>query len=628
VGGVRPVPEGAFESALGRAMFAAGLDAVVTMDADGRILDLNPAAERMFGYARDDAIGRRVADTIVPPSLRDAHRAGLERFLSTGEGPVLGTRIEITAMRAGGEEFPVELAITRLDLPGPPVFAGSIRDLTEQRRASQQLAAGEQRLRALLDASSDGIFVIDRDWNMLLMNRSGSELSGRGPEEIDAATRWEAIHPDDRDRVRGAFEALEPGHTVDESFRLRRRDGSYRWVEIRIRNAFDDPSVNAYVTTLRDITTRMESEAALRDAEARYRSLIEQIPAATYIEVEDDDAPNSFRGVYMSPQIEPMLGCTPAEWTADSDLWARLLHPADRDRALIENEAASRERRPFHLRYRMRALDGRVVWVLDDSRPVLDPNGLTRIRHGVMFDVTEEEESRERLRGLLAQVVAAEEKERRTIAEGIHDDPIQKMTAVAMRLSALGRQLTDETQLAAVDRIAETVSATIARLRLLLFELHPRSLETGRLEDAIQEYLDLSLGIDGFDYALDMSLDRPLPQVVRTTAYRIVQEALANVRKHSGAEHVEITLKPTDGGLYGSVRDDGVGLGERAEADVPGHMGLAGMRERAERAGGWARIGRADGRGTLVEFWLPTELAQPSSDDPPPTSRIVSTTAE
>lgn len=116
-------------------ILAAALDGIISVDDRGRIVDFNPAAERIFGYAREAVIGQLMVDLIVPPTLRDAHRTGFRRYLETGDPVLLGRRIEITAVRADGTEFPVELALTRVELPGRPIFTGQVRDITERREA-------------------------------------------------------------------------------------------------------------------------------------------------------------------------------------------------------------------------------------------------------------------------------------------------------------------------------------------------------------------------------------------------------------------------------------------------------------------------------------------------------------
>ena len=96
------------------------------------ITEFNASAERIFGYARDDVIGRQMVELLVPPRLREAHVAGLQHYLATGEGPVLGRRIEVPAVRADGSEFPIELSIVRAEMPGPPVFTAYARDISER----------------------------------------------------------------------------------------------------------------------------------------------------------------------------------------------------------------------------------------------------------------------------------------------------------------------------------------------------------------------------------------------------------------------------------------------------------------------------------------------------------------
>jgi PAS domain S-box-containing protein len=134
-----------------RAMLEAALDAVVTMDHDGRVIGWNRAAEAIFGYRVDEAIGHELAELIVPPSLRPAHRRGLSRFVETEHPTVLDRRIELTGMHKNGTEFPVELAITRIGLPGAPTFTGYVRDISDRKRAEAELKASRARLVEVAD---------------------------------------------------------------------------------------------------------------------------------------------------------------------------------------------------------------------------------------------------------------------------------------------------------------------------------------------------------------------------------------------------------------------------------------------------------------------------------------------
>jgi PAS domain S-box-containing protein len=135
-----------------RAMLEAALDAVVTMDDQGRVIGWNRAAEAIFGYAASETIGHDMAELIVAPALREAHRRGLTRYRETDAAVALDRRLELTGMRRDGTEFPVELTITRIQVPGPPTFTGYIRDITERTGADRELRASRARLVEVADA--------------------------------------------------------------------------------------------------------------------------------------------------------------------------------------------------------------------------------------------------------------------------------------------------------------------------------------------------------------------------------------------------------------------------------------------------------------------------------------------
>ena len=125
--------------ALKTAMLESALDCVIAMDHEGNVIEFNPAAERTFGYRREDVIGQEMAALIIPPHLRDRHRRGLERYLAGGQGTVLDRRVELTGMRADGSEFPAELAISRIGTEEPPLFTGYVRDISERKQSEQAL---------------------------------------------------------------------------------------------------------------------------------------------------------------------------------------------------------------------------------------------------------------------------------------------------------------------------------------------------------------------------------------------------------------------------------------------------------------------------------------------------------
>ena len=213
-------------------------------------------------------------------------------------------------------------------------------------------------------------------------------------------------------------------------------------------------------------------------------------------------------------------------------------------------------------------------------------------------------------RALLTRLVNAQEEERRRIAADIHDDSVQAMFAVGVRLLTLGSTLRDPTQIELVNRLQAAVQQASDRLRHLVFELRPATLDEGGLGSALREYLEVMKDESGIQVELVSTLASQPASEVEVIAYRIALEALANVRKHSRATRVHCDVTMVDGGIRTRIRDDGVGFSAGDTGPRPGHLGLVAMRERAELAGGWLRLDSAPGKGCAVEYWIPTANAE------------------
>ncbi len=156
----RELAEGAVTESEARktAILESALEAIITMREDGTVVEMNPAAVQMFGIDRDEAVGRELAGLIIPEHLRARHREAVERFRRTGHGRVLGKRLELSGLRADGSEFPIELTVTRVDLPGPALFTGYIRDITDRRRTEElrtRLLESERSARSEAEAARE-----------------------------------------------------------------------------------------------------------------------------------------------------------------------------------------------------------------------------------------------------------------------------------------------------------------------------------------------------------------------------------------------------------------------------------------------------------------------------------------
>ena len=223
--------------------------------------------------------------------------------------------------------------------------------------------------------------------------------------------------------------------------------------------------------------------------------------------------------------------------------------------------------------------------------------------HRTMRSLRQADEQR---RSLLARVVTSQEQERRQVAGDIHDDAIQAMVAVTLQLQALGSRLRDPRSTELLERLAATATESVGRLRQLVFELRPPLLDEVGLAAALDQYARRAGELAGFVVQVSDESAGELPAELRVVAYRIVQEALANVRAHAHAQRVAVRLEEVEGGVLARVSDDGAGfLPGLVERRPAGHLGLISMREQATMAGGWCRIASAPGMGTTVELWLP-----------------------
>src|SRR5580704_1171542 len=264
------------------AIVDSALDCIVTIDHEGCITEFNPAAERTFGYRRNDVLGRPLANVIVPLSLREKHRQGFARYLATGDARVLGKRIEMTAVRADGSEFPVELAITRIPLEGPPSFTGYLRDVTERKRAEQELRRSEAFLAEAQHLSRIGSF----SWRVATDEITWSEQLYRIFEidrnvQVTFELMGARIHREDLSVLREHIEqSRRERSNVQLEFRLQMPDGAVKYVHVAAHVRGDRGQLE-YIGAVQDVTERRASEEALSKA----RSELSQVARVTSLGV-------------------------------------------------------------------------------------------------------------------------------------------------------------------------------------------------------------------------------------------------------------------------------------------------------------------------------------------------------
>lgn len=246
------------------AILDSALDCIVTIDHEGYITEFNPAAERTFGYCRDKAVGRLLADVIIPPSLREQHRQGLACYLATGEARVLGKRVELMAARADGSEFPVELAISRIPLNGPPSFTGYLRDITQRRRAEEELRRSEAFLAEGQRLSRTGSF----SWRVATEEITWSEQV-YGIFELDPdlpvtlGLLGSRVHPEDIPLLYDMVERAKAGKDFEYEHRLLLPENRVKYLHLVGHGTRDKHGEIEYIGAVQDVTERRLSEEAL-----------------------------------------------------------------------------------------------------------------------------------------------------------------------------------------------------------------------------------------------------------------------------------------------------------------------------------------------------------------------------
>ncbi|WP_197530599.1 PAS domain S-box protein [Bythopirellula polymerisocia] len=254
------------------AILEASLDSIITIDIHGKIMDFNVAAETTFDIARDKAVGRPLAEVIIPPEQREAHRDGLQHYLQTGETEIIGKRLELMAMRSDESRFPVELSVSVAHTPdGVPFFTGYLRDITSRNQAEVALRDSEGRAQTLVAASSQMVWTTDAEGKVVEDSPTWRAFTGQTFEEFQGDGWTNVLHPDEREQVFAAWQAsnesLQPW--IFE-YRVRHVSGDWRWTAVRgVPQLCPDGSVLRWVGMNTDITEQKQLQLSLIESEQR-----------------------------------------------------------------------------------------------------------------------------------------------------------------------------------------------------------------------------------------------------------------------------------------------------------------------------------------------------------------------
>ncbi|MBI3884764.1 MAG: PAS domain S-box protein, partial [Opitutae bacterium] len=366
-----------------QAILESSLDAIVVIDQAGRIEEFNRAAERMFGHAAGAVLGQEMAEVIVPPAYRAAHRADLARLVAPDEARRLGRRLEMTALRADGSEFPVEISIQRVGAATPARFTAFIRDIAGRRRAEDALRQSEERYRDLVEHSHDLLCTHDLAGNLLSANAAAVRLTGYAHAQLLQMNLRDLLAPDTRRGFTAYLAKIHRHGHAEGVMRIRTAAGAERWWKYSNSLRRDGVATPVVRGIAQDVTERRLWEATLRESAERFRAIFEQAPLGI---AEGEICSEKF--VRFNQRYADIVGYPRAELETMS--FRDFTHPEDLDQDLaLYGRLAAGEVRSFALEKRYVRRDGATVWVNLSVAAMQRPGGAPQNCMAMIEDITE-----------------------------------------------------------------------------------------------------------------------------------------------------------------------------------------------------------------------------------------------
>jgi two-component system cell cycle sensor histidine kinase/response regulator CckA len=282
-------------------------DAIILMDDQGQISYWNPAAEKMFGYTAEEALGRDLHRFLAPEEYHEAYQRGFVAFKDRGTGPVVGRTLEFVAKKKDGSPLPIEISTSAINVKDQWHAAGIIRDITERKQAEQSLRESEEKYRNILESIEEGFFEVDRAGNFTFVNDSICAMSGYSRNEIQGMNNRAYTAPETATRMFRVFSEIyrtgRPATMLD--YEIIRKDGTVKILELSASLRRDSAGRPVgFRGIVRDVTERQRAEEALRESEEKYRTVLEANPDPVVV------CDRESRVLYFNPAFTRVFGWT------------------------------------------------------------------------------------------------------------------------------------------------------------------------------------------------------------------------------------------------------------------------------------------------------------------------------
>jgi PAS domain S-box-containing protein len=573
-------------------------DLIWSIGADARLTFLSDAVERLTGFRPDELIGQHFG-ALVHESSREV--AELD-WTAAMDRPSQEVRGRLNLRHRDGSPVPAEfIAIAALDDDGRFVGAnGSVRDMRERDRLERDLRESEDRYRNLASSSPDLVFATDADGRYTFLSDRAATMLG-WDRELALGRHFSELVADGWQEVAAAsYAAVVDRPTTVHTARIDMIDGTGapRALEVNVIGKVEDGILVGINGVARDISERLRLEQELSRSEERYRFLVENSPDVVFA----TDAEGRF--TFLSSAIERMTSYAPAELIGHH--FSTIVDEATVQVAGGRWEAlAANPEQEQQAALTLRGRDGRLTPV--DIRAVgYRVDGRFAGIQGATRDVSDQARLEAELRRQAGELAAGEE--RAHLARELHDSVTQALFSMTLVSRSVELLLEQDPAGARehLGQLRELQREALAEMRALIFELRPGNLEQDGLVRALKTHTSALQGRLGLPVVVESDLTDRLPLVAEEVLYRIAQEALHNIVKHAAAKNVRVEVRRHEGGVRLRIEDDGKGFDPDAVPD--GHLGLAGMRVRADRVGARFRCTSEPGGGTTIEVAMGPEV--------------------